>query len=144
MNSRFTRYIAFLHCSSVFVESSPSCYQLSWLVYPLLQMWQRAHDKQYTVLLPMAQIILQHTATSTNSICPCDDDCTLFITSMQCVVVACKKPPGTIWPLIVTRQKWFTLLKWLIQDHQYVVEQLSREGYASLQFWFPAFEIRLQ
>jgi len=136
--------MALLYCSSVFFEVSQCCFQASWRVYPLLRMWQRALDQLFPRPLVISQIISWHTPTLPNSICPHNDDSTRSIHSMMRVVLVFKDPHGSIWPMIVAMQNWFTIVNLLIQDHQYFAVQPLWEGCASLQLWFHAFELRLQ
>jgi len=102
-----------LDCSRVFFESSLWCFQVSWAVYPLLQMCQQVLDERLMLPLPISPIISQHTPTSSNSICPCDDDSTRSIHSMKCVVLVFTDPHGLIWPMTANMQKWFTIFKYV-------------------------------
>ena len=144
MKSRFPCNMALLYCCWVCFESSWCCFQVSRLVYPMLGMWPRALDERFTLPLAISQIISRHTPTSPNSISPHDDDSTHCIHLPTRLVVVFKDPHGLVWPMIVTMQKWFTIFNVLIQVHQYLAVQLSREGYASLWLWFLPFVIRLQ
>ena len=144
MKLGFAWYMALLDCSRVFFELSQCCLQASRPVYPLLWMSQWALEEWFTLPLAISQIISSHTPISPDLICPCDDDSTRSIHSMKGVVHVVQDPHGSIWPTIVTMQQWFTRLKLLIHDHQFLVVQLSREGYASSRLWFHAFEIWLQ
>jgi len=144
MESTFLWNMALCYCSRVLFESSRWCCQTSWLVYPLLWRWPRALDKQFTFPWAISQIIAQHTPTSPNSICPRDDDCTPSIHLLKHVGLVFKDSYGLIWPMIVNMQKWFMIFNLLIQYRQYLAVQLLQQGYASLQSWFHAFQIRLQ
>jgi len=66
MKSRFPWNMALLDCSKLFFESSWCCFQASQTVYPLLQMWQRALDEQFTLPLAISQIISRYTSTLPN------------------------------------------------------------------------------
>jgi len=144
MKLRVPWNMAVLYCSRVFFESSRCCFQASRPVYPLLRMWQRALDERFRLLLSISQIIPRHTPTSPDLISPRDDDSTHSIRSMKPVVLVFKDAHGSMWPMIVTMQKWFTILNLLIQDRQYLPVPPSWERYASSRLWFHSFDIRLQ
>jgi len=144
MKSRFPCNMALLYCSWVCFEWSWCCFHVSRLVNPMLRMWPRALDEQFTLRLAISQIISLHTPTSANSISTHDDNSSRCIHSTMRSVFVFKDPHGLVWPMIVTMQKWFTIFNVLIQDRQYLAVQLSREGYASLRLWFLPFVIRLQ
>jgi len=79
-------------------------------------MWQRALNEWFTLLLAISHIISRHTPTLASMICPCDDDSTRSVHLMKRVVLVLNDPPGSIWPMIVTMQKWFTVLNLLIHN----------------------------
>ena len=118
MKSRFPWNMALLECSRVFFGLPRCCFQASRPVYPRLRMWQSALDERFTLPLEISQIISQHTLTSPNSISPRDDDSIHSIHLMKSVVLVFKDPHGSIWPMIVTMQKWFTIFKLLKWDRQ--------------------------
>jgi len=144
MKSRFPRNMGMLYISRVFFESSRSCFHAVQRVKPLLQMWQWAHDEQFTLPVAISQLISRHTPTLPNSFYTCDDDSTGSTRLMKCVVLVFNDPHGFIWPMIVIMQKWFTIFNLLIQDRQYLAVEPLQEGYASSWLWFHAFENRLQ
>jgi len=144
MKSRFLWNMAVLYCSRVFFKLSQCCFKVSQPVYPLLRMWQQALDEWFTLPLAISQIIFWYTPISPNLICRHNDDSTSSIHLMKCVVLIFKDQYGLIWPTIVTMQKWFTIVYFGIQDHQYLAVQPSWEGYAASQLWYHVFEIRLQ
>jgi len=126
MKSRFPWNIAILYCSRVFFELSRCCFQVSQSVYPLLRMWQRALDIPFTLSLVISQFISRHTPTLPNTLCPHLDDSTRSVRLMMRVVHLLKAPPGLIWPMIVTMQKWFTIFDVWIQVCHYL--QFNRRG----------------
>jgi len=118
MKSRFAWNMALHYCSTVFFESSWCCFQVSWLVYTLLRIWQQALDEQFTLRLEMNQSISRHTPISPNSMSPHDYDSTHSIQSIMRVLIVSKDPHGSIWPIIVTTQKWFMIFNLLIDDRE--------------------------
>jgi len=136
MKSKFPWNMALLYCSRVLFQSSRCCFQASQPVYPLLRMWQWRLDERFTLRLATLQIISRQTPTLPYLISPRDDDSTRSIHLKMRVVLAFKDPHGLIWPMIVTRQKWFTIFNLLIQDPLYLAVQLSREGLHHRDYYF--------
>jgi len=116
MKSRIPWKIALLWLSREFFTWSQCSIHVSWPVHPLWRMWQWALDKWFTLPLTISQIISQHTPLSLDSICPRNDDGTHSVRLMKHVVLVFQDPHGSIWPMIVTMQKWFMISNLLIQN----------------------------
>jgi len=101
----------------VLFELSRCCFQVSRSFNPLLRMWQRALDEQFTLPAAISQIISQCTPTSPNSICDRYTNCTGSVRLMKCVLLVFKDPYRLIGTMIVTLQKWLMTFNLLIQHH---------------------------
>jgi hypothetical protein len=126
MKSRFPWNIALLYCSRLFFELSQCCFQASRPVYPRLPMWQWALDKWSTLPFAISEIISRHTPTSPNSITPRDVQNARSIRLMKRVVLVSQARHGLIWPVIVTRLKWFMIFNLLIKHHQKLAVRRGR------------------